>query len=88
MNTLDIVLINIICYLGGILSGFGLCFKYKKDLLLKTSSHSQLSDILNSIHSEIAAQPTAMGAPISSEPVIASAPPSTTLSEVIIRTKE
>ena len=86
MNTLDIVLINIICYMTGILSGFGLCFKYKKDLLIKTSSHSQLSDILNSIHSEIAAQPTNTGPPVMA--AIPSAPTATNLSEVIIRTKE
>ena len=44
MNTLDIVLINVICYLGGILSGLGVCFKYKKHLLLRTSSKEQLSE--------------------------------------------
>ena len=37
MNTLDIVLINVICYLGGVLSGLGICFKYKKHLLFPRS---------------------------------------------------
>ena len=99
MNTLDIVLINIICYLGGVLSGLGVCFKYKKHLLLRTSSKEQLSDIVNSITNEIANN-TNPGPPVFTEtPVmevdppllasahnIASAPSKDALREIVIRT--
>lgn len=93
MNTLDIVLINVICYLGGILSGLGVCFKYKKHLLLRTSSKEQLSEIVNSITNEIASHtnpgpPVFTGTPImeSEPPLLASAPPKETLHEIVIRT--
>ena len=99
MNTLDIVLINVICYLGGVLSGLGICFKYKKHLLLRTSSKEQLSEIVNSITNEIAnitnpGPPVFTGTPImeSEPPVIASAhniasaPPKELMREIVIRT--
>ena len=99
MNTLDIVLINVICYLGGILSGLGVCFKYKKHLLLRTSSKEQLSEIVTSITNEIT-NSTNPGPPIftgthgmeSDPPLlasahnIASAPPKEALREIVIRT--
>jgi hypothetical protein len=71
MNTFDIVLMNIICYMGGMLSGLGMCFKFRKHLLLKTSSNEQLNDILTSIHGEIdnttnAGPPIADGQPTAS----------------------
>ena len=47
MNTLDIVLINIICYMGGLTTAFGIFLKYKQVLLLRTHSHSQLQDLVN-----------------------------------------
>ena len=86
MEVLDIVLINIICYMGGIMTGIGVCFKYKKHLLIKTSSQEQLSQLVNTINTEIGNQHlsnTNMGPPI-----IASAPPSSILKEVVIRTTE
>ena len=97
MNTLDIVLLNGIFYLGGVLSGLGICFKYKKHLLLRTSSREQLSDIVNSITNEIASHtnpgpPVFTGTPvmeselISEPPLLASAPPKDTLREIVIRT--
>ena len=95
MNDLDIVLLNIICYMGGILSGLGLCFKYKKHLLLRTSSKEQLSEIVNSITNEIAnstnpGPPVFTGTPaIDSEPpvIAASAPPKDALREIVIRSQ-
>ena len=69
MNAIDIVLINVISYMGGFLTGLAFCFKYKKHFLLRTSSHEQLSQIINSIHSEIGGT-TNMGPP--NLPVIAS----------------
>lgn len=87
MDTLDIVLINIISYMGGLITGLGFCFKYKKHFLLRTSSHDQLSDIINSIHSEIGGS-TTIGPPIvASTPAInALEAPHETLKEIVIRT--
>ena len=86
MNTLDIVLIDIICYMGGLFTGLGICFKYKHDLLVRTSSHAQLQDLVKKITNDIQAS-TSEGPPImATEPsVIASAP---TISEVISPMKE
>ena len=53
MNGFEVALLSTIFYLGGVLSGLGFCFKYKKNLLLKTSSHDQLGEILTSIHKEM-----------------------------------
>ena len=80
MNGFEVTLLSTIFYLGGVLSGLGFCFKYKKNLLLKTSSHDQLSEILTSIHKEMVNK-TSAGPPLSSplaQPMAyASAPPST-----------
>ena len=35
MNTLDIVLINIICYMSGLGTAFGIFLKYKQKYYLK-----------------------------------------------------
>ena len=93
MNTLDIVLLNGIFYLGGVLSGLGICFKYKKHLLLRTSSKEQLSEIVNSITNEIASHtnpgpPVFTGTPVmeAEPPLLASAPHKDTLHEIVIRT--
>jgi hypothetical protein len=83
MNTLDILLLNGLCYVSGILTGLGLCFKYKKHLLLKTNSHEQLSELMNTLTQEM---PTSRGPP-DSQTVMASAPPMDTLKEVIIRSQ-
>lgn len=89
MNGFEVTLLSTIFYLGGVLSGLGFCFKYKKNLLLKTSSHDQLSEILTSIHKEMVNK-TAAGPPLSSplaQPMAyASAPPPQELKEVVIRT--
>ena len=93
---MDIVLINVISYMGGLLTGLGFCFKYKKHFLLRTSSHDQLSEIINSIHTEIGSS-TNMGPPVmggqlmgsqlmGNQPIIASAPPPEVFKEVVIRT--
>ena len=91
MNAIDIVLINVISYMGGFLTGLAFCFKYKKHFLLRTSSHEQLSQIINSIHSEIGGT-TNVGPP--NLPVIASsvqpcpqpsAPQLESVKEIVIR---
>ena len=95
MNTLDIVLLNGIFYLGGVLSGLGICFKYKKHLLLRTSSKEQLSEIVTSITNEIAnstnpGPPFFTGTPaMDPEPpvIAASAPPKDALREIVIRSQ-
>lgn len=85
MDTLTLVLLNTIMYMGGIFTGLGICIKYKRDLLLKTSSNDQLNELLTSIHKEVSpmtnagppnSMPVAMGSPI-----LPSAPPK----EVVIR---
>ena len=92
MNGLEITLLTSLFYLSGILTGLGVCLKYKKHLLIKTSSQDQLSELLTSIHSEISPStnpgpPTS--APVafaSAPPAFASAPVAQDLKEVIIRT--
>ena len=72
-----------------------LCFKYKKHLLLRTSSKEQLSEIVTSITNEIAnstnpGPPVFTGTPVvdSEPPVIAaSAPPKEALTEIVIRSQ-
>lgn len=91
MNTLDIVLLNGLCYVSGILTGLGLCFKYKKHLLLKTNSQEQLSKLMDTLTHEMTIPMnnqtiTSNGAP-HAEPIVASAPPLDSLKEVIIRTQ-
>ena len=82
MNTLDIVLINIICYMGGFFSGIGIFLKYKHALLIKTHSHSELQNLVNNLTNDIQNH-TSLGAP--TPPLIASAPPVNDLKEIIIR---
>ena len=86
MNTLDIVLIDIICYMGGLFTGLGICFKYKHDLLVRTSSHAQLQDLVQKITNDIQAQ-TSEGPPVmaTAPSVMATAP---SISEVISPMKE
>ena len=86
MNTLDIVLIDIICYMGGLFTGLAICFKYKHDLLVRTSSHAQLQDLVQKITNDIQAQ-TSEGPPVmaTAPSVMATAP---SISEVISPMKE
>lgn len=90
MNTLDIVLINVICYMGGLFSGLGIFLKYKKALLVKTTSHQQLQDLVKNLTNDLQ---TSLGPPVNNQltpPLIASAPvmnqPPFDLKEVVIRT--
>jgi len=95
MNTLDIVLINVISYMGGILSGIGIFIKYKHSILVKTNSYHELQELVNNLTKDL--NQTSVGPPtpiISSVPVeviqspnlIASAPPKSDLKEIVIRT--
>lgn len=93
MNTLDILLVNIICYMGGLFSGLGIFLKYKKALLVKTTSHEQLQDLVKNLTNDLQ---TSLGPPITSNssqltpPLLASAPvinpQPLDLKEVVIRT--
>jgi len=86
MNALDIVLVSGICYLSGVLSGLGLCIKYKRNLLIKTTSHENLSALMNSITNETQLQNTPpIVASASAPPIVASAPPDP-VKEFVIRT--
>ena len=91
MNTLDIVLIDVICYMGGLFTGLGICFKYKHDLLVRTSSHAQLQDLVQKITNDIQAQ-TSEGPPVmaTAPSVMATAPSISVvispMKEIVIRT--
>ena len=82
MNTLDIVLINIISYMSGLGSAFLIFLKYKQALLLKTHSHAQLQDLVKNITNDLQNQ-TSLGPP--TPPIIASAPPVNDIKEIVIR---
>lgn len=84
MNDLDIVLINIISYMGGIFTGLGLFLKFKKEILVKTSSHAQLQDLVRNITNDMNNK-TSIGPPIVGEPIVASAPHHD-FKEIIVRT--
>ena len=87
----DIVLINIITYMGGIFTGLGLCIKYKHKLF-RSKSQENLAHLQGPIHNS--------NSPIASQsvshanfgqfppPIMASAPTASTLKEVVIRTTE
>ena len=89
MNGFEITLLSGIFYLSGFLSGLGICFKYKKHLLIKTTSQDQLNELLTSIHTGMnnttnMSNTTNMGPPVTyAQP---SAPPVQDLKEVVIRT--
>lgn len=89
MNTLDIVLVNIICYMGGLLSGLGIFLKYKQAVLVRTSSHSQLKDLVRNLNNDLQDIQTSYGPPLT-PPLIPSAPvlcpQHQELKEVVIRT--
>jgi len=72
--------------MGGLFTGLGICFKYKHDLLVRTSSHAQLQDLVQKITNDIQAQ-TSEGPPVmaTAPSVMATAP---SISEVISPMKE
>ena len=93
MNTLDIVLLNVISYMGGILTGIGIFIKYKHTLLVKTNSYKELRELVNNLTDDLNNQAgdvniqTSLGAPImaQTQPVVASAPTQRELKEIVIR---
>lgn len=94
MNTLDIVLINVISYLGGVLTSIGLFVKYKHSILVKTNSYHELQELVNNLTKDLNQTPVGPPTPISSVPaeviqspnLLASAPPKSELKEIVIRT--
>ena len=86
----DIVLINIITYMGGIFTGLGLCIKYKHKLFRSKSQEnlSRLQDPIHNSNSPIAGQSVSHANFGQYPPIMASAPPVSTLKEVVIRTTE
>ena len=81
MDTVDIVLINIISYFMGIFTGVGFFLKYKDSILIKSISKENLNKYINDnpIHESL----TTANEPV--QPVIASAPP---LREITIKTND
>ena len=90
----DIVLISMITYMSGIFTGFGLCVKYKHKLFRSRSQEhlAQLQspgpDPIHNVSSAIAGQGVSHVDFGHYTPVMASAPPSSCLKEVVIRTTE
>ena len=92
MNTLDIVLINVISYMGGILTGISIFIKYKHVLLVKTNSYKELRELVNNLTDDLNQAndvniQTSLGAPIMAQTqhVVASAPTQGDLKEIVIR---
>ena len=82
INTFDIVLINVISYMGGIFTGLLICCKYKDKLLIRTRSRSR--DNLSSIENQmIPRAPNYHG-----EPILAASAPPFLPREIIIKTTE
>lgn len=95
MNTLDIVLINVISYLGGVLTSIGLFVKYKHSILVKTNSYHELQELVNNLTKDLnhasVCPPTPIISSVPAEVIqspnfIASAPPKSDLKEIVIRT--
>jgi len=86
----DIVLINIITYMSGIFTGLGLCIKYKHKLFRSTSQEN-LARLQAPVHNSgqtAATQDMGHSTIGQYPPIMASAPPASTLKEVVIRTTE
>ena len=82
--------------MGGLFSGFGIFLKYKQTLLIKTTSHEQLQDLVKNLTTDIQ---TSLGPPVTTDqspPIVPSSqlyptaptviPPPLDLKEVVIRT--
>jgi hypothetical protein len=92
MNTLDIVLLNVVSYMGGILTGISIFVKYKHTLLVKTNSYNELRELVNNLTDDLNQAndvdiQTSLGAPIMThaQAVVASAPTQRDLKEIVIR---
>ena len=88
----DIVLINMVTYMGGIFTGLGLCIKYKHKLFRSKSqenlSRLQGSGQIHNSNSPIAGQCVSSTNFGHYPPVMATAPTPSALKEVVIRTTE
>ena len=89
INTFDIILINIISYMGGIFTGLLFCCKYKDRLLIKSKSRDNLSTVVNPNN---LLQPHPPPPPVvpsyNSPPLVASAPFPPQAREITIKTME
>ena len=94
----DIVLINMVTYMTGIFTGLGLCIKYKHKLF-RSKSQENLSQLQGPRQGPLQGQIHNSNSPIASQgvshsnfghypPIMASAPPSSAVKEVVIRTTE
>ena len=89
INTFDMVLINIISYMGGIFTGLLFCCKYKDKLIIKSKSRDNLSTAVNPNN---LLQPPPHPPPVvpsyNSPPLVASAPFPPQGREITIKTME
>ena len=89
INTFDIVLINIISYMGGIFTGLLFCCKYKDKLIIKSKSRDNLSTVANPTNLLQPPPPPPPAVPSYNSPVlVASAPPLPQAREITIKTME
>ena len=44
MNTFDILLLNLISYMGGIFTGLVVCCKYKDKIMIKSKSRENITE--------------------------------------------
>ena len=89
----DIVLINMVTYMTGIFTGLGLCIKYKHKLF-RSKSQEDLSRLQGTEQVQIDNQNHNIAnqgishTNLHYPPIMASAPPQSSLKEVVIRTTE
>ena len=87
MNDIDIVLVNIIIFMGGVFSGMGFCFRYKNRLLARSRSQEFRNNPLDlpPVNQEPAPPPVYPTAPV---PMALGYPNSPQRKEIVIRTVE
>jgi len=85
----DIVLVNMVTYMGGIFTGLGLCIRYKHKLFRSKSQENllRLQDQAHNSNSPIASH-TVSHANFGQYPPIMASAPQSALKEVVIRTTE
>ena len=86
MTPVDIVLVNMVSYMGGIFTGMAFCFRYKNSLIARSRSQDRFVrnpvDVTHHMH----AQPTQPSAPVF--PVQGYPPASPPKREIVIRDTE
>ena len=64
MTPFDIVLVNVVSYMGGIFTGMGFCFRYKNSLIARSRSQDRFVRNPVDVTHHMQAQPTQPSAPV------------------------